>query len=169
MKIILREHVDHLGQRGQVVNVAAGFARNYLLPKGLAYLATPGNIKQLEQQRRIWESRDLKEQQEAEGLASRLAELELRIEHKAGEAGTLYGAVTTSEIAELLHRKGMEIDRRKLDVGGPIKTVGEFEVKVRLHPQVTGTFKVHVLPEGGELPKTEIVEEQPPADEEETD
>ena len=166
MKIILREHVDNLGQRGEVLSVAAGFARNYLLPKGLAYRATPGNIKQLDQQRRIWESRDNKEQQEAEALAARLSALDLRVEHKAGSAGTLYGAVTTSEIARMLRDKGIQLDRRKLDVGGPIKTVGEFDVKVRLHPKVTGGFKVVVLPEGGALPREEIVEEQPVSEEE---
>ncbi|HXV78145.1 MAG TPA: 50S ribosomal protein L9 [Candidatus Polarisedimenticolaceae bacterium] len=164
MKIILREHVDRLGQRGEIVNVAAGFARNYLLPKGLAYLATPGKIKQLEQQRRVWHARDLKEQHEAEQVAARLAQLEIRIEHKAGEAGTLYGAVTAAEIASLLERNGVAIDRRKLELGGPIKSLGQHEIRVRLHPKVMGTFQVLVLPEDGKMPQTEsVVEESEPA------
>jgi large subunit ribosomal protein L9 len=160
VKIILRQHVDHLGQRGEIVNVAAGFARNFLLPKGMAYTATPGNIKQLEQQKRLWETHDTKEQQQAEELAKRLSTLEIRIEHKAGEAGTLYGAVTSPEIAARLEQTGIEIDRRRLEIGGPIKAVGEYQIRVRLHPNVIGTFKVHVLPEGGKMPQTESVVEE---------
>jgi large subunit ribosomal protein L9 len=147
VKVILREHVDNLGARGQIVNVATGYARNYLLPKGLAYLATPGNIKQLEQQKRVWQTRDLKEQQDAEQLASRLSALELEVTHKAGESGTLYGSVTASEIAALLARAGIEVDRRKLDVGDPIKTLGLHEIRVRLHPKVVGKFRLSVVAE----------------------
>jgi len=147
VKIILREHVDNLGARGQIVNVATGYARNYLLPKGLAYAATPGNIKQLEQQKRVWQTRDMKEQQEAEALAARLAALELEVAHKAGESGTLYGSVTATEIAALLARAGIEVDRRKLEVGDPIKTVGQHEIRVRLHPKVVGLFRLSVVAE----------------------
>lgn len=147
MKIILREHVDHLGQRGEIVNVATGYARNYLLPKGLAYPATPGNIKQLEHQRRVWDSRDLKEQEEADALAQRLAALQLTVVHKAGESGTLYGSVTSSEIGALLAEKGVEIDRRKLEIGEPIKALGEYEIRIKLHPKVTASFRLHVRPQ----------------------
>jgi len=147
VKIILREHVDNLGSRGQIVNVATGYARNYLLPKGLAYLATPGNIKQLEQQKRVWQARDLKEQQDAEALAARLAALELEVTHKAGESGTLYGSVTATEVASLLAGAGVEIDRRKLELGDPIKTLGEHEIRVRLHPKVVGRFRLSVIAE----------------------
>ena len=148
MKIILREHVDHLGERGEIVTVAPGYARNFLLPKGLAYLATPGNIKQIEHQRRVWAARDMKDQQDAEALASRLGSLDLSVTHKAGESGTLYGAVTPIEIAALLAEKGIEIDRRKLDLSEPIKATGEYEIRIRLHPKVIGTVTLNVVAEG---------------------
>lgn len=147
MKIILREHVDNLGERGKVVSVRPGYARNFLLPKGLAYLATPGNIKQLEHQRRVWASRDLHEQKDAEALAARLAQLELVVTHKAGESGTLYGSVTSTEIATLLAQRGVELDRRKLEISEPIKALGEYEIRVRLHPKVAGHFSLHVRAE----------------------
>ena len=147
MKIILREHVDHLGARGQIVNVATGYARNYLLPKGLAYPATPGHIKQLEQQKRVWQTRDLNEQRQAEALAARLGELQLEITHKSGESGTLYGAVTTTEIARLLAGRGIELDRRRLELGEPIKTLGQHEIRVRLHPKVVARFQLSVVAE----------------------
>jgi len=148
VKIILREHVDHLGERGEIVSVAPGYARNFLLPKGLAYLATPGNIKQIEHQRRVWAARDMKDQQDAEALAARLAALDLSVTHKAGESGTLYGAVTPVEIAALLASKGIDIDRRKLEVSEPIKAIGEYGIRVRLHPKVSGKIKLHVVAEG---------------------
>ena len=148
MKIILREHVDHLGERGEIVSVAPGYARNFLLPKGLAYLATPGNIKQIEHQRRVWTARDSKDQQDAEALAARLAALDLTVTHKAGESGTLYGAVTPVEIAALLDSKGVDIDRRRLELSEPIKAIGEYEIRVRLHPKVRGTVKLQVVAEG---------------------
>ena len=148
MKIILREHVDHLGERGEIVTVAPGYGRNFLLPKGLAYLATPGNVKQIEHQRRVWTARDMKDQQDAEALAARLAALDLSVTHKAGESGTLYGAVTPIEIAALLGSKGIDIDRRKLEVSEPIKAIGEYEIGVRLHPKVSGAVKLNVVPEG---------------------
>ena len=148
MKIILREHVDHLGERGEIVTVAPGYARNFLLPKGLAYMATPGNIKQIEHQRRLWAARDMKDQQDAEALAARLAALDLSVTHKAGESGTLYGAVTPIEIASLLAAKGIEIDRRKLEVSQAIKSTGEYEIRIRLHPKVVGTATLKVVAEG---------------------
>ncbi len=110
-------------------------------------MATPGNIKQLAHQRRVWASRDLHEQKEAEALAARLAELELEVAHKAGESGTLYGSVTTTEIAALLAQQGIEIDRRKLEISEPIKALGQFEIRVRLHPKVAGRFSLHVRAE----------------------
>lgn len=147
MKIILREHVDHLGERGQIVNVASGYARNYLLPKRLAYLATPGNLEQIEHQRRVWASRDSKEISEAEALAARLAALELSVVRKSGESGTLYGSVTNSDLGELLLAKGVEIDRRKIVVDEPIKSIGTHAFHVRLHPKVNAAVKVEVVAE----------------------
>lgn len=147
MKIILREHVDHLGERGQIVNVAAGYARNYLLPKGLAYMATPGNLKQIEHQHRVWAAKDANEINEAEALATRLAQLELSVIRKAGESGTLYGSVTNSDLGELLAAKGVDVDRRKIQVEEPIKSVGTHTFHVRLHPKVNGEVKVEVVAE----------------------
>lgn len=147
MKVILREHVDHLGERGETVSVATGYARNYLLPKGLAYRATPGNLKQVELQRKGWDAREHKETGAAEALARRLAEIVLSVKRKAGESGTLYGSVTNSDIAELLAAKGIEVDRRRIVLEEPIKNVGERQIQVKLHRKVNAEVKLEVLPE----------------------
>ena len=147
MKIILREPVDHLGERGEIVSVAAGYARNYLLPKGLAYAATPGNLKQINLQRKVWAARDHKEVSAAETLAARIGSLALSITMKAGESGTLYGSVTNSDIAELLAAQGVEVDRRRIVLDEPIKTLGERDVQVRLHSKVTAQVKLQVIAE----------------------
>jgi large subunit ribosomal protein L9 len=157
VKIILREHVDHLGERGEIVNVAPGYARNFLLPKGLALMATPGNIRQIELRRKAWAITEAREVDEAEQFAARVGALSLAVTKKAGETGTLYGSVTTSEIAELLADKGIEVDRRKIVLAEPIKSVGEFEVAIKLHRKVQGKVKLKV--EAEEAPATETVEE----------
>lgn len=147
VKIILRETVEHLGERGQTVSVAPGFARNYLLPKGLALLATPGNLKQIEHKRRVWAVRDRQELTEAEQLAARMGELELTITKKAGESGTLYGSVTKAEIHAALEAQGFQIDRRKIVQDEPIKTLGAHEIPVRVHKSVTALVKLEVVAE----------------------
>lgn len=147
MKVILREHVDQLGERGEIVTVAAGYARNYLLPKGLAYEATPGNLKQIELQRRVWDARDAREVGEAEALAERIATTELVISKKAGESGTLYGSVTSSDIAELLSAKGIEVDRKRIVLGEPIKSLGEHEIQIKIHRKVEGKAQLVVVAE----------------------
>ena len=147
MKVILRHDVDNLGERGQVVNVARGFARNYLVPKGLAMAATPGNIRSLELEKKVWEARELKEVGEAKAFADRLAAVELTIAKKAGESETLYGSVTTSEIGEMLSGRGFEVDRRKIQLDEPIKALGEYTVPIKLHRQVTAEIKVRVVAE----------------------
>jgi len=147
MKLILREHVDNLGGRGDVVNVARGYARNYLLPKGLAWEATAGNRKQLEQQKRAWIAKDARAAHEAEALAARIAAIELQTARKAGETGTLYGSVTSSDIAALLAQKGIVVDRRRLVVAEPIKAVGEYELSLRLHAKVQAKVRLRVLSE----------------------
>jgi large subunit ribosomal protein L9 len=149
MKIILREHVEHLGDRGEVVKVAPGYARNYLLPKGLAWLATPGNMKQVHHQRRVWDARDAKEVNEAEAIAKRIEAAELAITVKAGETGTLYGSVTNGDIAGLLAAEGIEIDRRQM-VFDPIKAVGSYEIPVKLHRKVSATARLEVVAEADE-------------------
>ena len=149
MKIILREHVEHLGERGTIVSVANGYARNFLLPKGFAYEATPGNLKQLEHQRKRWEFREAGEIHAAEAMAAKLAAVQLSVTKKAGERGTLYGSVTNVEVADLLGAKGIEVDRRKLLISEPIKSIGEFEISIRLHRTVTGKIKLVVAGEEG--------------------
>lgn len=147
MKIILREDVGHLGDRGEVINVAAGYARNYLLPKGLAYEATPGNLKQIELRRKRWEARDVEEVGEAEKFAATLSGIELEAIHKAGEGGTLYGSVTNVEVAGLLAAQGVEVDRRKIVLSEPIKSLGDHEVEIKLHRKVVARVKLRVVAE----------------------
>lgn len=147
MKVVLREDIDHLGDRGEIVTVAAGYARNYLLPKGLALAATPGNLQQIEHRQRAWAARDDKDVDAAEALASRIAELELSIVRKSGETGTLYGSVTNAELAGLLASHGIEVPRRSITIDEPIKSVGSYEVPVKLHRKVTGRIKLQVVAE----------------------
>jgi large subunit ribosomal protein L9 len=144
VKVVLRQDVENLGDRGDVVTVAPGYARNYLLPKGIALEATPGNLKSIEMRRKVWAAREAKEVEDAKAFAARLAEVELTIAKKAGERGTLYGSVTNTEIADLLVAKGLEVDRRKIVIDDPIKTLGTATVNVKLHKQVTGTVKLVV-------------------------
>ena len=149
MEVILREHVDNLGRRGEVVKVADGYARNYLLPRKLALLATEGNKKQIERERAKFEIRELEEQKSAQAVADRMANIEIEIGRKVGETEALYGSVTSADIADALAAKGFEIDRRKLHLPEPIKRLGEYEVPVKLHREVTVKLKVKVVAEGG--------------------
>jgi large subunit ribosomal protein L9 len=149
MEVILREHVDNLGRRGEVVKVADGYARNYLLPRRLALLATEGNKKQIEREREKFEAKETEERKVAEAMAGRMTNLEVEIARKVGETEALYGSVTTADIAEALAEKGIEIDRRKMQLQEPIKKLGEFDVPVRLHREVVTTIKVKVVAEGG--------------------
>ena len=148
MEVILREHVDNLGRRGDIVKVAAGYARNFLLPRKLALLVTEGNRKQIERERSKFEARELEEQKVAEAVVARLAGVEIEIARKVGETDALYGSVTSADIAEALAARGFAIDRRKLQLAEPIKRVGEVDVPVKLHREVTATVKVKVVAEG---------------------
>ena len=145
VKVVLRQDVDHLGDRGQIVNVAPGYARNYLIPKGLAYTATEGNLQVLELEKRAWARREAKDAEEARGLAQRISGVQITVTKRAGENGLLYGSVTSSEIAELLAAQGVTVDRRKIRLDDPIKQVGTFTVPVRLHRQVTADVSLQVL------------------------
>jgi large subunit ribosomal protein L9 len=145
MQVILREHVDNLGRRGEIVKVADGYARNFLLPRKLAMLATEGNKKQIERERGKFVVKEAEEQKVAEAMAERLGALEISIAKKVGETEALYGSVTTADIAEALKAKGFELDRRKLHLAEPIKRLGDFDVSVKLHPDVTAHVKVHVV------------------------
>jgi large subunit ribosomal protein L9 len=148
MEVILREHVDNLGRRGEVVKVADGYARNYLLPRKLALLATEGNKQQIERERAKFEVKEAEEQKIAEAVRDRLANIEIVIVRKVGETEALYGSVTSTDIAEALAAKGVDIDRRKLQLAEPIKKIGEVDVPIRLHRDVTAQLKVKVVPEG---------------------
>ena len=148
MEVILREHVDNLGRRGEIVKVADGYARNYLLPRKLALLATEGNKKHVERERVKFDTREAEERRVAEAIAERLANISVAIARKVGETDMLYGSVTASDIAEALAAKGFEIDRRKLQLGEPLKRLGGFDVPVKLHREVTATLKVQVVAEG---------------------
>lgn len=144
MEVILRDHVENLGQRGEIVKVADGYARNFLLPRKLALPATDANKKWVERERKIAEARDADERAAAEALATRLTALELTITRKVGENNQLYGSVTNADIADLLAQKGFEIDRRKILLPDPIKTLGETTVPVKLHRDVTAQVRVTV-------------------------
>jgi large subunit ribosomal protein L9 len=144
MEVILRDHVEHLGRRGEIVKVADGYARNYLLPRKLALPATDANRKWVERERKLAEARDVEERGAAEGIATRLNALELQINRRVGENDQLYGSVTNADIADLLTSKGFEIDRRKILLPDPIKTLGSNTVPVKLHREVTARLKVSV-------------------------
>jgi len=147
MEVILREHVENLGRRGEIVRVADGYARNYLLPRKLALLVTEGNRRQIEREREKFDAREAEERGVADAMASRLANLEVEIARRVGETEALYGSVTTADIAEALAAKGFEVDRRKVQLHEPIKKLGEFQVPIKLHRDVSAPVKVKVVAE----------------------
>lgn len=148
--ILLREDIDELGGRGEIVKVRAGYARNYLLPKGLATLATKGNVNQIEQERSALLKKAAVEKATAEAQKDQMGVIELSFERQAGEHGQLFGSVTSMDIAEALQAKGYEIDRRRIVLKHPIKEKGDYTVKVRLHRDVLLDVPVHVAAVGGE-------------------
>jgi large subunit ribosomal protein L9 len=148
MEVILREHVENLGKRGEIVKVADGYARNYLLPRKLALLATDGNRKHVERERKIVEARESQEKAQAEAMAARLAAVDITIARRVGDTDQLYGSVTSADIADFLKTKGFELDRRKLILPEPLKAIGDHEVPLKLHREVTVPLKVHVVKEG---------------------
>jgi large subunit ribosomal protein L9 len=147
MEVILRDHVDHLGKRGEIVKVADGYARNYLLPRKLALLATDANKQRISRERKIAEAREGEERVAAEAVADRLVALDLQIARKVGDNDTLYGSVTNGDIAELLKEKGFDVDRRKILLPDAIRALGETHVPVKLHRDVTAQLKVTVVKE----------------------
>jgi large subunit ribosomal protein L9 len=148
MEIILRDHVEHVGKRGDVVKVAAGYARNYLLPRKLALIATPGNMKQIARERVKLDAQEAVERTAAEAIASGMSGIQVVISRKVGETGALYGSVTSADIAEALAKQGFEIDKRKIGLREPIKKLGEKTVPVKLHPTVVVQMPVRVVAEG---------------------
>ena len=147
MKIILCEEIHGLGNSGDLVNVRDGYARNYLLPKKLAVVATEKNIRQLEHEKRVIAAHQAKLRASAAAVAEQLAKADLKIARKVGEQDKLYGSVTALDIADALAEKGVRIDRREIILAEPIKAVGSYEIDVRLHHDVTGKVKLEVVPE----------------------
>lgn len=149
--ILLREDIDSLGGRGEIVRVKSGYARNYLLPKGIAILATKGNIKQVEKERETLLKKAAHERSTAQAQADQMKDIALNFERKAGETGTLFGSVTSMDITEALTAKGYEIDRKQVNLKDAIKEIGEYTVGVKLHREVTLDIPVTVTAEGGSV------------------
>jgi len=147
MEVILREEIDNLGRRGDVVKVAAGYARNYLLPKRLAVAANESNKKIVEQEKQAYLRRESKEIGDANDLARMMATVEVTIAQKAGENDQLFGSVTSQDIAAALEKAGYTIDRRKVNLAEPIKSLGDYKVTVKLHREVSIELPVHVVKE----------------------
>jgi large subunit ribosomal protein L9 len=147
MEVILREHIDNLGRRGDIVKVAEGYARNYLLPRKLALAVTDSNKRQIDREKKIAEAREAEERAQAEAIAQRLAQLEIEIARRVGENETLYGSVTSADIAHALQAKGFDIDKRKIQLPEPLKALGESTVPVKIHRDVTAQLRVKVVPE----------------------
>lgn len=148
MKVILTDEVRGLGNRGDVVTVAAGYARNFLLPKELAYPATAGNVKRLEQEKHRYDAKVGKDREQAQQVAKAIEGLTLVLKKKAGEHDALYGSVTSSELAEALEAKGITVDKRRIELEEPIKRLGQHTVHVKLHRDVTVGINVDVQPLG---------------------
>jgi large subunit ribosomal protein L9 len=147
IEVILREDIKTLGRAGEMVRVKPGYARNYLLPQGLAYEATEGNKKRIAAETRVRSARNHAEQAEAERAAGTLQQVELKLTGKAGEEGKLFGSITSQDIADALAQQGHTVDRRKIELEHPIKTTGAHTVRVRLHPEVHAELRVTVVAE----------------------
>ena len=160
--VLLREDIDDLGARGEIVRVKAGYARNYLLPRKLAVEATASNVRQIEQERAALLKKEAREKTSAEGQADQLRAIRLSFTRKVGEHGILYGSVTSMDIAEALKERGYEVDRRRINLREAIKETGEFTVPVRLHREVTVELPVEVTAEGGAKPAGEAPAATPP-------
>lgn len=152
--VLLREDIETLGGRGEIVKVRAGYARNYLLPQGLATLATKGNLRQIEGERAALLKKAAIEKATADAQKEQMGDISLEFERKAGEGGTLFGSVTSMDVAAALQAKGYEIDRKRIVLRDPIKETGEYTVKVKLHREVTIDVPVKVTPEGGDAVET---------------
>ena len=147
MEVILREHIDSLGRRGDVVKVAPGYARNYLLPQKLALVVTEANRKQIGREQKLAEVKDAQERANAEAYGQQLEQLEIEIARRVGENNTMYGSVTSADIAHALAAKGFEIDKRKIQLPDAIKSLGDVQVPVKVHRDVTSQLRVKVIAE----------------------
>ena len=167
--VLLRDDIDDLGARGEIVRVRAGYARNYLLPRKLAVEATASNVRQIEQERAALLKKEAKEKTTAEEQAGQMKSLRLSFTRKVGEHGILFGSVTSMDIAEALKQRGYEVDRRRITLREAIKETGEFEVPVRLHREVTIEIPVVVTAEGGAKAETEAAPATPKMEEQSGD
>ncbi|MDQ7031439.1 MAG: 50S ribosomal protein L9 [Desulfonauticus sp.] len=158
MQVILRADIESLGRLGEVVNVKPGYARNYLLPKGLAMLATDQNLKKFEREKKKLQEKMDAIRFAAQELAEKLNELEVVLPVRVGEGDKLYGAVTAANIADKVAEMGLEVDKRKIVVKEPIRALGEYELEVKLHPDVRATLKVKVVKHGSEQVQEETSE-----------
>ena len=147
MKVILKEDVKNLGSKGDVVNVSDGYARNYLIPRGLAEIATEGGLKQLQMQEKAREKRKLEEATEAKEIAAKLEKEKFVIKVKAGEGGRLFGSVTTKDIADVVKKAGYNIDKRKIELSENIKSLGLHKIKVKLYEDITADLTIQVAEE----------------------
>lgn len=145
IEVILKEHVEHLGQRGEIVKVANGYARNFLFPRKLALAVTDENKRQIERERTKAEAREADERKQAEALAARLELVEIAIGRRVGENETLYGSVTSADIADALAARELTVDRRRIQLAEPLKALGEHTVPVKLHRDVTAQVKVKIV------------------------
>lgn len=145
MEIILRQGVENLGKPGDVVKVKAGYARNYLLPHGLAYEATPGNLKRIQQERDRLEAAENERRNSAQGYAEKLEQVSLTFSARVGEEGKLFGSVTAADIAQQLEAQGFHVEKRQIDLHEPIKALGVYRVPVRLHADVKPEVRVWVI------------------------
>lgn len=148
MKVILRADVDNLGRLGEIVAVRPGYGRNYLLPQGLASLVTPGNLKVFEQERRKLQAKNDAIRAEASGLAGKIGAAKVVIEVRVGDGDKLYGSVTSAQIAAILAEQGVDVDRRKIQLEDGIRSLGEYIVDVKLHPEVVAKLTVKVIKHG---------------------
>ena len=147
MQVILMQDVLHTGERGEIIEVKPGHARNFLIPRGLALEATPGNRKYFDEQRKKIDARHAKEREVALRIAADLAGVHLKVTKRVGETETLYGSVTATEVHLLLQEKGITVDKRRIDLEGGIKTLGDHQVRIELHPEVVAEVTLTVVPE----------------------
>ncbi len=145
MKVLLKSDVTNIGKKGELLEVKEGYARNFLIPNGLAIEATGGTMKQYEEEKKAVDRRKAKEKEDAQALASKIKGVTVTLRHKAGEEGRLFGSITSAEVAEALKQKGFEIDKKQVHLDEPIRLCGKHEAKIKLHSEVTSTLNVEVM------------------------
>ena len=145
MKVLLKQDVTKIGRKGELLEVKEGYARNFLIPNGLAVEATGGTLKQLDEEKKAVERRKAKEKEEAQALAAKIKGITITLKHKAGEEGRLFGSITSAEVTEALKQKGFEIDKKQVLVDDPIRLVGKYDVKIKLHTEVAASLHVEVV------------------------